>query len=382
MRITIYALHLGFGGVEKYVSNIANMLSEKHEVRIISTYRMNDKPAFYIKPEVHIEYLIENLKPNQEEFKSAIKEKNIKNIFAEGFRALKILRLKKKRNIESIKKCNSDVIISTRTFHNFLIGKYADKSIIKITSEHNHHNNNDKYINEVVNSCKGFDFFLPISKELCDFYNDRMKTEGVETKYIRYCHDQDIPAIKKPEFKSKDLIYIGRLSQEKGVYELLDVFKDIYKSDRNVKLHIVGDGSEANGMKNKTEEYGISQNVVFHGFQNKEYIYNLLPECSLYVMTSFTESFGIVLLESMSCGIPCIAYDSAQGAHEIIEDGVNGYLIKDRNHKHMVEKINTIISSEDELHRLSQGAYNTADTFSYENTKENWLDFMEKLDKK
>ena len=48
-------------------------------------------------------------------------------------------------------------------------------------------------------------------------------------------------------------------------------------------------------------------------------------------MTSHTESFGIVLLQAMSHGVPCIAFDSAEGARELINSGMNGYLIKRRN---------------------------------------------------
>ena len=61
MKISIYALHLGFGGVEKYVITLANMLADAHDVEIISTYKMQDKPAFYVRPEVKIQYLIEEL---------------------------------------------------------------------------------------------------------------------------------------------------------------------------------------------------------------------------------------------------------------------------------------------------------------------------------
>lgn len=61
-------------------------------------------------------------------------------------------------------------------------------------------------------------------------------------------------------------------------------------------------------------------------------------QSSIYVMTSLTESFGLVLIEAQSYGLPCIAYDCAQGAKEIIEDGVNGILIRDYSRERMVNE--------------------------------------------
>ena len=92
-------------------------------------------------------------------------------------------------------------------------------------------------------------------------------------------------------------------------------------------------------------------------------------------------SFGLVLLEAMSCGLPCIAFDSAQGAHEIIENGRNGYLIGERSIETMADEVCRLLSDKEELHRLSLGALNTADDFSYEKTKAAWLDLMNKIEK-
>ena len=63
MKITILALHLGYGGIEKFISNIANMFEENNKVEIISIYKLYDKPPFYINPNVKITYLLEDMKP-------------------------------------------------------------------------------------------------------------------------------------------------------------------------------------------------------------------------------------------------------------------------------------------------------------------------------
>ena len=89
-KIAILASHLNFGGVESSIASQANALCDDYEVEIISTYKMSEEPAFKINDKVKITYLTD-LKPNKEEFKTALKKKNIINIIKEGLKSLKIL---------------------------------------------------------------------------------------------------------------------------------------------------------------------------------------------------------------------------------------------------------------------------------------------------
>src|SRR5699024_9033507 len=91
------------------------------------------------------------------------------------------------------------------------------------------------------------------------------------------------------------------------------------------------------------KSHNLEDNVVLHGFQNKEYIDKILRKSSIYLMTSYTESFGIVLIEAMSHGIPCIAFSSAEGARELIDSGRNGYLIKNRNNRAYIKKVEDLM---------------------------------------
>ena len=94
-------------------------------------------------------------------------------------------------------------------------------------------------------------------------------------------------------------------------------------------------------MINKVKEYSLQNNVIIHGYKDKEFINKQLSSSSIYVMASHEESFGLVLIEAQSFALPCIAFDSAKGACEIIDDKVNGYLIKDRSKKDMADKMIT-----------------------------------------
>jgi N-acetylglucosaminyldiphosphoundecaprenol N-acetyl-beta-D-mannosaminyltransferase len=94
-------------------------------------------------------------------------------------------------------------------------------------------------------------------------------------------------------------------------------------------------------------------------------------------MTSLSESFGLVLIEAMSFGIPCIAFDSAQGALEIIDENT-GFIIKDRNINEMSNKIIYLIENEKERKKLGKSARDKSLLFEQKNIKNNWLELLEK----
>ena len=254
-----------------------------------------------------------------------------------------------------------------------MVSKFVKKGIRKIAWEHNHHNNNSKYINSLVSSCKNMDYFVPVSKELAEFYK---KYLGKKVFYIPNCLDK-IPN-KLSKLDSKNLVSVGRLSKEKGFDDLLRLFKKISSKHSDWKLNIIGDGMERNDLLALANELKLGDKVVFHGYQNKEYINEVLLDSSIYVMTSHTESFGLVLIEAMSYGIPCLAYTSAQGANEIIDDGVNGYLIKDRNEEEMLEKINNLIDDEKLRKKLGKEARSKSKEYSGEVVLEKWSKLINK----
>lgn len=377
-KITILALHLGYGGVEKAISSLSNILIEKYPVEIISVYKLYDKPAFYIDERVKITYLLdESLSPNKKEFKEAIHSKNIVNILKEGFKSSKILRFKKIKMIEAVKNIKSGIVISTRIEHNEILSKFGSKKLIKIAQEHTHHKHNDEYIKSLIKSCENIDYFMPVSEELTKFYSKCFEGKPIKCVYIP--HSLDYIPTNSSNLECENIVSVGRLSKEKGFEDLIDVFKIVVKERPNWTLNIIGDGEEKAIIEEKIEKYNISQNVIMHGYQSKEYIGEILLDSSIYAMASHEESFGIVLIEAQSYGIPCIAFDSAKGACEIIEEGVNGYLVKNRDKHDMANKIINLIDNIAVRKDMGKSSKSNSFKYSKENISKKWFDLLERF---
>lgn len=375
-KVSILALHLGYGGIEKSVSSLANILSEKYEVEIACTYKIYDKPVFNLDDRIKIKYLVEDYTPNRKELNSAIKSKNIFKISKEVFKALKILHLRRKTMIDYIKNTDSDVVISTKDIFDRWLGDFGKESTMKVGWEHNHHHNNKQYALNIIRSCQKLDYLVLVSKDLQKFYKKEMLKTKCKCVYIPNVIEKMPP--RKATLTEKRLISVGRLSIEKGYIDLLKIFNKVSMDYPDWTLDIIGDGKEKNNLEEYIKKNNLEEKVTLHGFQNKDYIDRLLNKSSIYVMTSHTESFGIVLIEAMSHGVPCIAFSSAEGAKEIIDSGKNGYLIKNRNHSAMIKKIKDLIKSKETRQKIGVSARSSVKKYTSEEVKQQWYNLIEK----
>lgn len=372
-KVVILALHLGSGGIERITTMLANNLCNDYKVEIVSTYKIFNKPFFNLDKRVSVKYLIPDMVPNGKEFKEALSDFRFIKAFKEGKKALKILKLKKSTMINYIKKSDADVIISTRDIFNTLLGKYGSKYVTKIGWEHNHHNNNKKYIKNIISSVSNLDYFVLVSKELCDFYKDIVNPKCV---YIPNC--LDFYPDKLSDQSEKRILSVGRLSPEKDPLELLDVFNLVHQKFPEYHLDIIGDGILYDKLEDRIEELKLNDYVTLHGNRNRDYINELLSKTPIFVTTSKTESFGIVVLEAFAYGVPVVSYTRAQGVKEIVTDSYDAFLVENANREIMAKKIMELIVDKNLCQEMGKNAYKTALKYKADNIASMWKELIEK----
>ncbi len=374
-KVSILSLHLGYGGIEKSVVALANLLCDRYKVEIVCTYKLYDEPCFPIDSRVKIKYLMPDIKPNKEEFQRAVRKRRLISSIREGCKALKCLRLRKKTMVDYIKNCSCDVIIATRDIFDEWLGEYGRDDVIKIGWEHNHYHNNLKYAGNITKSAWHLDYLVLVSNSLKRFYSREMVKSNCKCIFIPNIIEK-MPKRIAPLENSK-LISVGRLSPEKGYLDLLKLYTVLVKRYPDWTLDIIGDGVEREKLESYIRTHGLADKVKLHGFQSKDYIDRMLHNSSIYIMTSYTESFGIVLIEAMSHGLPCIAFSSAEGARELIWSGKNGYLIKNRNYSAMIKKISDLINNREERKRIGKASRIDAKKYTGDVVKEKWFNLIE-----
>jgi glycosyltransferase involved in cell wall biosynthesis len=143
----------------------------------------------------------------------------------------------------------------------------------------------------------------------------------------------------------KRILFVGRLHPVKGVQYLLQAMQMVHEEVPGAKLILVGDGEERESLEKLTDSLGIRECVEFVGGVPHEKIPDYMHHADVFVLPSLSESFGIVNLEAMACGLPIVA-TRVGGIPDIIEDGANGYLVDTKNQEQIAEVLLKLLQDE------------------------------------
>lgn len=162
---------------------------------------------------------------------------------------------------------------------------------------------------------------------------------------IRQIANEEIDNFKFDKAK-KYIVSVGRLISLKRNQDLIYVLSHL---DSNVELIFIGEGKEKENLVNLAKKLDISKRVHFLGWVENPYKY--IYHSNILACTSQTESFGNVLVEAMTCGVPVVS-TKCGGPEEIIDDEVDGYLVDIGDVDRMVEKINLILNDDELSNKL------------------------------
>lgn len=374
-KIIILMLHLQYGGIEKQTTTFANELSKKYDVEIISVYSMNREPAYEINRKIKIKYLIDDA-PNRNEFKNAIKNKNILTVFKEGIKAIKILFLKNYLMIKEIKRLNCDFVFSTRIEYANMLSKYCKKGITKITEEHLH-DDSKKYINRIKKSFKNLDYLITIGKGSTENYS-KWLTQNKKIKIVEIPNIIENIPNESSSLEENNIISVGRLHKVKDFETLIKVFNLVQKEITNTTLTIVGGGEEYDNLNSLINKLNLNNKIKITGMVGKDEVSKYLLSSDVYVMTSLTECFPMVLLEASSAGLPLVAFNVPVGPKAIIRNGENGYLIENRDIEDMANKVIELLNNREELKRIGKNSKENSYKYLPENVMKKWYEIFDK----
>ncbi len=176
---------------------------------------------------------------------------------------------------------------------------------------------------------------------------------------------------------SKTLVSAGHFFYAKGFDLTVDVAEKVFVKHPDWKWELYGDGGLKDEIYKKAEEKGLTDNLLFMGRTSE--IEEVYKKSSMYVLTSRTEGFGLVLTEAKSVNLPTIAFDIDFGPREIIEDGKSGYLIKPFEIDEMADKICELIENKEKRIEFSQHARDNLNKFSFENFAKEWYELILKI---
>ncbi|WP_259424189.1 N-acetyl-alpha-D-glucosaminyl L-malate synthase BshA [Bacillus velezensis] len=156
----------------------------------------------------------------------------------------------------------------------------------------------------------------------------------------------------------KVVIHVSNFRKVKRVKDVIRVFRNIAAKTK-AKLLLVGDGPEKCVAWQLVEKYGLQDQVLLLG--NQDRVEELYSISDLKLLLSEKESFGLVLLEAMACGVPCIGTNIG-GIPEVIKDQVSGFLVEVGDIQAASEKAIAVLEDKQLSKRLTDHALKMAET--------------------
>jgi len=149
------------------------------------------------------------------------------------------------------------------------------------------------------------------------------------------------------------IISVGNLLKEKGFGYLIQAVHKLIKKGFNIQLVIVGEGKYHQDLSELIQNLQLSNNVILTGAIENRILRNIYPFFNLFVLASYSETFGIVYLEAMYAGLPVIGV-KGEGIYGLFEEDKEALFTKPQNSENLAEKIEWVLTHSEEASAIGQ----------------------------
>lgn len=351
------------GGIERVISNLANKWASNYQVTILT----KDAQTSFYSLDKRIETRSLNLNFNLD------MGNRVHRIIQTGISYTSSVR--KLRAF--LKQYSFDYIYVATPLNALEIYMTHTIDITKklVISEHASYYGYNKMFNRIKKIIypKAYQIVVPTTMDTVIY-----ESKGYHTTYIP--HLTTFSAETEPSsLKTKTAVNVGRLTSDKRQRLLLTMWKDIESDVRknNWRLIIVGKGEEKWDLQNYIDKNELGD--IAEIIPPRKKIGEIYKKASLFTFTSRYEGFGMVLLEAMAFGIPCISFNIPSGPKDIITDKLNGYLIPDGNKELYENYLKEYIQfSTSEKEKMGKQAIDTVRSWNNQQILELWDEIFRK----
>lgn len=353
------------GGIEKVLSQKANWLAENggHEVYILTHSQKGNAPVYPFSPKIQFQ----DLGINYEDGVSYFHPSSLKKAIFHREELRRYLR-----------KLNPDVLISCSFGPDFYFLPYIEKFIPKIKEFHS-----SRFYDIKPRTAK--EKLLSVLASRAETAYDALAVLNPDEKL--YYHNKQVTVIPNPAesvpesavLNKKRVIAAGRISPVKNFSALVSVWEMLHKEFSDWQLHFYGEDylDTKSQLEQQIAEAGLAQVIRFMGVSKD--MKKTLSEYSIYAMTSETECFPMVLLESLSVGLPAVTFDAPTGPKHIVTAGKDGFVVPHHNLSIFAEKLKLLMRDVELRKKMGAAAKENARRFEISAVMQQWQQLFDQL---
>ncbi|UQI46173.1 glycosyltransferase family 4 protein [Streptomyces sp. HU2014] len=381
MRIS-FLLHnaYGIGGTIRSTFNLAAALAEHHEVEIISVLRHRDVPVMGAPPAVRLTPLVDMRTSSADYDGDDPRHAQPAKVFprADG-RHKQYSRLTDERIGRYLSRLDAHVIVGTRPGLNVHIARQAHGAAIRVGQEHlTLSGHGFRMRHEIRHRYQQLDALTTVTEADARAYR-QLGLPGVRVEAV----PNSVPAarVEPADGAGKVVVAAGRLNPVKRYDLLIRAFSEVVAAYPDWQLRIFGGGDATGNEKDNLSaligELGLGRSVRLMGRAHR--MEAEWAKGSIAASTSDHESFGMTIVEAMRCGLPVVSTDCPAGPREIIEDRVDGRLVRPGDPGAVAAALLELVGDDELRQRMGEAALRNSARFDPARTAERHLDLYQDL---
>ncbi len=374
------------GGTIRTTFTMAGQLAKRHDVEIVSVYRMRSSdPALPVPDGVRLRMLTDLRAPTLERLEAgrgpgarirtwAVRRPS-RLISSNDYRYDNFSALTDVNLLRFLATVRDGVLIGTRPGLNLAIAHLIPDQVVKIGQDHVNLASYRRALRAQIRAgYHGLDLLSTLTEDDAVAYRKLLKDR---TRIEVFPNAVPDVGGHRSRLDQKVVVAAGRLVRQKGFDRLLPAWAEVVKEHPDWQLRIFGSGGERDNLQRQIEGLGIETSAHLMGFTRT--LHEEMSRASLYVLSSRQEGFPMVLLEAMGVGLPVVSVDCETGPRDIVREGVDGHVVPEEDTGALAAAMSSLMGDADRRNAFGAAALETAARYDAAQIAARWEERITEL---